>query len=67
MESLYKRQKDTDYLKGLESKEGERGRLYSNNVGNRSPSLEYNYTSAPDGLERAFDILFDEVMKDTNL
>ena len=39
MSKLYKRQKDTDDI-GIESKEGERRRLYSNNVGNRFPSLE---------------------------
>ena len=38
MESLDKRFKNTDEI-GIESKEGERRRLSSNNVGNRSPSL----------------------------
>ena len=40
MRSLHKCQKDTDD-KGLESKEGERRRLCSNNVSSRSPSLEF--------------------------
>ena len=38
MESLDKRFKNTGEI-GIESKEGERRRLSSNNVGNRSPSL----------------------------
>jgi len=50
MSELDKRQKDTGDIKGLESKEGERRRLSSNNVGNRSPSLEFN-NNAPLGQE----------------
>jgi hypothetical protein len=41
MESLGKRQNDTDQI-GIESKEGEQRRLSSNNVGNCSPSLDVN-------------------------
>lgn len=47
----------------VESKEGERGPLCSNKANVRSPFLEYKFVSSPDRLERAFDILFDEVAK----
>jgi len=47
----------------VESKEGEQRRLCSNNVGNCSPSLEYYYTNSSERLDKAFDILFDEVIK----
>ena len=66
MSELHKRQIDTD-IKGLESKKGERRRLCSYNVGNRSPFLEYKFIPSPESLDKAFDILFDEVFKDNNL
>ena len=46
----------------VESKEGERWSLSSNNANVRSPSLHYEFTSF-DGLDSAFDILFEEVFK----
>ncbi len=42
MKALDKRQFNTGNHKGLEFKEGERRRLFSNNAGTRSPSLELN-------------------------
>jgi len=47
----------------VESKEGERGPLSSNKANVRSPSLHYEFTSSPERLDSAFDILFEEVFK----
>ena len=44
MKVLNKRQINTG-KKGLESKEEEQGRLFSDNTGNRSSSLEFNPNS----------------------
>ena len=51
----------------VESKEGERGPLSSNKANVRSPSLHYEFTSSQERLNKAFDILFDEVIKKDNL
>lgn len=48
----------------VESKEGERGLLSSNKANTRFPSLNYNYIENSECLDRAFDILFDQVIKD---
>jgi len=51
----------------VESKEGERGPLSCSKANVRSPSLEYYYTTSPERLNRAFDILFEVVIKRQNL
>ncbi len=65
MEEQDGRIKNTDEIR-IESKEGEWRRLSCNNVGNHSPSLDYEYIPSPEKLNRAFDILFEEVMKQNN-
>lgn len=47
----------------VESKEGERGPLCSNKANVRSPFLDYSFVASPEKLDKAFDILFDEVAK----
>ena len=49
--------------KKVESKEGDRGPLSSNKANVRSPSLEYVFTPSIEGLNTAFDILFEEVLR----
>ena len=47
----------------VEFKEGERGPLCSNKANVRSSSLEYIHTPSQECLNKAYDILFEEVMK----
>ena len=47
----------------VEPKEGERRPLSSNKANVRSPSLEYVFTPSIEGLNTAFDILFEEVLR----
>jgi len=55
-------------IKIVEPKEGERYLLSSNIANTRSPSFEYQYTSLSDGLDKAFDLLFEEVIScNTNI
>lgn len=49
-----------------ESKEGERGPLSCNKADERSPFLEYEYTFNSEGVNKAFDLLFEEVMRRIN-
>ena len=65
MSELDKRYKNTGEV-GIESKEGERRRLSSHNVGTRSPSLEYVCILNSEGIDKAFDILFEEVIRRIN-
>jgi hypothetical protein len=53
----------------VESKEGERGPLCSNKANVRSPSLVYTYIPSSENLDKAFDLLFEEVIRNnhTNL
>lgn len=45
-------------------KEGQRGLLCSNNESIRCPSLDYKYiTPSSCEVDKAFDVLFEEVMK----
>lgn len=62
MSEQHKCHENTENI-GIESKEGERRRLCCNNVGNRSPSLEYEYIPSLEKLDAAFNILFEEVIK----
>lgn len=43
----------------VESKEGERGPLSSNNANERSPSLNYHFIPDEENLNAAFDVLFN--------
>jgi hypothetical protein len=65
MDELDKGSKNNDNY--VEFKEGERGPLSSNKAIVRSPSLHYEYTPSEERLDKAFDILFDEVIKNINL
>lgn len=56
MKALNKRQINTG-KKGLESKEGERRRLFSDNAGNCSPFLEFNPNSEYVSEDAAVDYL----------
>jgi len=47
----------------IELKEGQRRLLCSNKSSYRCPFLEYNYIESPDNLNKAFEILFEEVMR----
>ncbi len=47
----------------VEPNEGEGTLLSSNESGIPSPSLDYKYCISQNNLERAFDILFEEVSK----
>lgn len=47
----------------VEPKEGQRGFLCGNKSSYRCPSLCYNYIESPDNLNKAFEILFEEVMR----
>ena len=50
----------------FEPKEGQRGNLSCSNEGKsiRCPSLDYKYVASSEyEVERAFDLLFEEVMK----
>ncbi len=62
MEEQHKCQNNTG-IKGLDFKEGEQRRLCCNNAGNCSPSLEYIQSSSPDNLDKAFELLFEEVIR----
>lgn len=55
MKKLHKRQ--VLATKGLESKEGERRRLCSNNVNTRSPSLGFNSNDSTVSVDMALDHL----------
>jgi hypothetical protein len=44
-------------------KEGQRDLLCSNNLSLRCPSLCYQYTASEENLNRAYEILFEEVLK----
>ena len=61
MSELHKGSKNIDSI--VESKEGERVPLCSNKANVRSPSLHYEFTSSPERLDSAFDVLFEEVLK----
>jgi hypothetical protein len=52
--------------KKVEFKDGERGPLCCNKANVRSPSLHYEFASSPERLDSAFDILFEEVLKNIN-
>lgn len=47
----------------IEPIEGQRGFLCGNKSSYRCPSLCYNYIESPDNLNKAFEILFEEVMR----
>ena len=64
MDELDKGLKNNDNY--VEFKEGERGPLSSNKAIVRSPSLHYKYTSSQERLDKAFDILFEEVINNLN-
>lgn len=49
--------------KKVDPKEGERRLLCCNKANVRSPSLEYEYLPHSEKLNKAFDILFEEVIK----
>lgn len=50
--------------KEIVPKEGQRGLLCSNNESHRCPSLDYKcITPSEDMVDKAFDLLFEEVMK----
>ena len=50
----------------VESKEGERGPLSSNKAIVRSPSLHYEFASSFERLDKVFDLLFEEVIKNNS-
>jgi hypothetical protein len=52
-------------FQSVESKEGERRLLSSNKATGRSPFLEYTFIPNPEKLNKAFDVLFDEVLRDS--
>jgi hypothetical protein len=52
----------TDNTK-IEPEEGQRSFLCGNKSSYRCPSLCYNYIESPDNLNKAFEILFEEVMR----
>ena len=56
---------DLPHGSNIEPKEGERRPLSSNEASGRSPSLEYIYLPDQEKVNRAFDILFREVLKDS--
>lgn len=64
MESLDKSTIDDNRIK---LKKGQRGLLSSNKSSYRCPFLRYNYIESPDNLNKAFEILFEEVMRIRNL
>ncbi len=47
----------------IELKEGQRRLLCSNKSSYRCPFLDYNHIESPDNLNKAFEILFEEVMR----
>jgi len=51
----------------VEFKEGERGPLSSNKANVRAPSLYYKTTIRTDGLNKAFDLLFEEVIQNSRI
>jgi hypothetical protein len=48
-------------------KEGAEVSLCSNEVSPTAPSLAYDYLDSPDKLNKAFDILFEEVFRLNNI
>lgn len=60
---MSKLHKSSNGTKELEPKEGQRGLLCNNRVPYRCPSLDYKHISSSDKLDKAFDLLFEEVMK----
>ncbi len=64
MNKLHKRLIDN---KKFEPKEGQRDLLCSNKKSSRCPSLSYEYIESSEKLNKAFDILFDEVFRINNL
>lgn len=61
MKSLLHKSKIDDIK--IKPKEGQRGLLCSNKPSFRCPSLRYNYVESADNLNKAFEILFEEVMR----
>lgn len=49
--------------KSFESEEGQRELLCSNKGSTRCPSLAYEYVESQESLDKAFDILFEEVLR----
>ena len=61
MRKLHKSHRDT---KNVEPPKGQRVPLCSNGVSSRCPTLRYNHVEGkPENINRAFDVLFEEVMR----
>ena len=60
MSKLHKGQYD---VQKIEPKGGQRGLLCSNKASFRCPSLSYEQSKSSGNLNRAFDLLFEEVMR----
>jgi hypothetical protein len=57
MTSLHKKLNNDDFV----PKEGQRGFLCSNNQSFRCPSLSYKFSANEEKLNKAFNLLFEEV------